>query len=77
MNGEPASLFRAVRGPILLIALGTLFALDHFTEFRFRQTWPLLLILLGILILAERFITSRNGPSEPPAIPYPRSGGGV
>ena len=29
-------LVRAIRGPILLITIGTLFALDHFTALRFR-----------------------------------------
>ena len=38
---------RAVRGPIILITVGVLFALDKFTEFRFVQTWPVLLIIIG------------------------------
>ena len=51
----------AVRGPIILITVGTLFALDHFTPWGFQQTWPVLLIVLGLLTLLGRM--SRPGPS--------------
>ena len=40
-------LLRAVRGPIILITIGTLFALDHFTRWGFHQTWPVILIVIG------------------------------
>jgi len=49
-----SSLISAVRGPILLIALGTLFAVDHMGSFSFTRTWPILLIVLGLLKLLER-----------------------
>jgi len=51
----------AVRGPIILITVGTLFALDHFTPWGFQQTWPVLLIVLGLLTLLGRM--SRPGPT--------------
>ena len=51
----------AVRGPIILITVGSLFALDHFTPWGFQQTWPVLLIVLGLLTLLGRM--SRPGPS--------------
>lgn len=54
-------LVRAVRGPILLITIGTLFALDHFTNYGFQQTWPVILIVIGLLTLAGR--ATRSGPS--------------
>jgi hypothetical protein len=44
----------AVRGPVTLITIGTLFALDHFTRFGFRETWPVLLIVVGLLSLMGR-----------------------
>lgn len=47
-------LVRAVRGPLLLITLGTLLLLDRFTYFGFSQSWPILVILLGALKLGER-----------------------
>ncbi|HVP48831.1 MAG TPA: DUF5668 domain-containing protein [Bryobacteraceae bacterium] len=54
-------LIRAVRGPIILITIGTLFALDHFTPWGFHETWPVILIVLGLLTLAGR--ATRSGPS--------------
>jgi hypothetical protein len=52
MNDQSVDLVRAITGPVILITLGVLFAFDRFTEFRFTQTWPILLIVLGLLRLA-------------------------
>jgi len=52
MNDQSAYLCRAVTGPIILITIGVLFAFDRFTDFRFSQTWPVLLIVIGLLLLA-------------------------
>jgi len=54
-------LVRAVRGPVILITIGTLFALDHFTPYGFQQTWPVILIVVGLLTLAGR--ATRPGPT--------------
>lgn len=54
MNGSDASLIRAIRGPITLITVGVLFALNNFTRYRFNQTWPVLLIVFGLLSLMRR-----------------------
>jgi hypothetical protein len=54
-------LVRAVRGPIILITIGTLFALDHFTPWGFQQTWPVILIVIGLLTLVSR--STRSGPT--------------
>jgi hypothetical protein len=64
MNGNSPSLMHAIRGPIMMITVGVLFALNQMTEFTFWRTWPALLIVLGLLSLGERF----SGP---------KSGGGV
>jgi hypothetical protein len=53
MNGEP-SLIRAIRGPILLITVGVLFALNNLTPYGFGETWPVLLIVAGLLSLVPR-----------------------
>jgi hypothetical protein len=53
-------LIRAVRGPIILITIGTLFALDHMTPYGFQQTWPVILIVVGLLTLAGR--ATHSGP---------------
>jgi hypothetical protein len=54
MNRGEGTLIMAIRGPIMLIAVGTLFALSQFTAYGFSRTWPVLLILLGVLKLLER-----------------------
>jgi hypothetical protein len=55
MNGNSYNLFCAIRGPIVMITVGVLFALDHMTEFSFTRTWPAILIVVGLLKLGERF----------------------
>jgi hypothetical protein len=44
----------AIRGPITLITIGTLFAMDHFTAYGFGRTWPVLLIVIGLMSLLGR-----------------------
>ena len=61
MNGNDLSLIRAIRGPITLITVGVLFALDHFTDFSFRRTWPVLLIVFGLLSLFARRSVDAGG----------------
>jgi hypothetical protein len=64
MNANEINLIRAVRGPITLITVGVLFAVDHFTPYSFHQTWPVLLIVFGLLSLAGRSARS-DAPSAP------------
>ena len=51
MNEQSANLIQSIRGPLMLITIGVLFAFDRFTEFRFSQTWPVILIMAGLLRL--------------------------
>jgi LiaI-LiaF-like transmembrane region len=67
MNGSDISLARAVRGPVTLITLGILFALNNFTPYGFSQTWPVLLIVFGLLSLWGR----SEAPPARPAPHYP------
>jgi cell wall-active antibiotic response 4TMS protein YvqF len=65
MNGSEVPLARTLRGPVTLITLGILFALNNFTPYGFGQTWPVLLIVFGLFSLLAR-------GGEPPAQPqYP------
>jgi hypothetical protein len=65
------SVIRAIRGPVTLITLGALFALNNFTRYTFDQTWPVLLIVFGLLTLLRRGVESpRNVPPPPGAPPY-------
>jgi len=49
----------AVRGPLLLIALGAILAADQLDRLDLSRTWPVLLILFGLLKLAEHLFRSR------------------
>jgi len=64
MNGSPPTL-RAVRGPITLITVGILFALNNFTGYGFSETWPVLLIVFGVLSLLGRGLGASAGPPPP------------
>jgi len=68
-RGEP-SLLRAIRGPITLITVGVLFALNNFTPYSFDKTWPVLLIVFGLWSLAKRSMEPEM-PSPPPVQPFP------
>ena len=50
---ERSNLVSAIRGPVMLVTLGTLFSIDYFGPWRFSRTWPVLLIVLGVFKLAE------------------------
>jgi hypothetical protein len=72
MNANDANLVRAIRWPVTLITLGALFALNNFTIYGFHQTWPVLLIVFGLLSLLGRVT-----PGVPPSGPGPGSAGGA
>lgn len=58
-----AALIRALRGPALLTTLGILLAVHRYTDFGLGKTWPVLLILLGVMKLMERMA---NRPQATP-----------
>jgi hypothetical protein len=68
MNDQSRHLVRAATGPVILITVGTLFALEKFTPYRFGQTWPVLLIIIGLLkLLGGHPRRARNWRNAPPA----------
>lgn len=53
MTTPTASTFLdAIRGPLMLIALGLLMAADQMDRIGIDRTWPALLILFGVLKVA-------------------------
>jgi hypothetical protein len=62
MTAGSAAVIHAIRGPILLITLGVLVTVDHFGGYSFGRTWPLLLIVFGLLILIERALRVAPSP---------------
>jgi hypothetical protein len=61
---------RASRGPVILITIGTLFAIHQAGGFPFERTWPFLIIVLGLMKLIERIFTQQMPVSAPP---YPQA----
>jgi len=70
MNGNSGSIVYTIRGPVMLITVGALFALNNFTQYGFNSTWPVILIVFGLLTLLGR------GTSQAPPAP-PRYGPGM
>ncbi len=61
---DASSFVQAIRGPIMLITLGALVAIDYAGIYGFWRTWPILIIVFGVLKLLER-------AGAKPAPPYP------
>lgn len=62
---------QAARGPVLLITLGTLFALQQAGTLSISRSWPLLIIVIGVMKLLERVLLG-PAPYVPPAgVPTP------
>ena len=56
MNTRLALFVQAIRGPILLITIGILFAVHQAGIISFARTWPLILIVIGFMKLLERLV---------------------
>ena len=75
MNGtNPAfsqgGLIQAARGPIMLITLGVLVEIDYMGIYGFSRTWPILIIIFGLLKLLEKMAphqAGQGGYPNPPA----------
>lgn len=66
MNTKGGLIARACRGPILLITIGSLFAMQQAGLVSFERTWPLLIIVVGLMKLLERVFA--------PPVSYPPPG---
>jgi hypothetical protein len=63
MNG---SLICAIQGPVMMLTLGILLAVDQTgTAFTFGRTWPVLLIVFGLFKLAQRAGVSHSAGQNP------------
>ena len=51
MNDRSQLLINAIRGPVTMITVGVLFAIDKFSSYHFGETWPVLLIVIGAMQL--------------------------
>lgn len=61
--------WRGFMGPVIMITLGVLFLLSEFTHWRFHQTWPILLIAIGIVkVLGSSSDTTNHVPPYVPGL---------
>ena len=67
MNDQSQLLLRAIKGPIIMITVGILFAADRMTNYNFGETWPILLIVIGGLQLLVGRRPRRADYYPPPA----------
>ena len=63
-------LLRRLRGPLILVTIGVMALLNQYDVLSFGRSWPLILIVIGILMLAERIALTQM-PPPPPGGYYP------
>lgn len=44
---------RSLTGPVMLITIGAIFLAGEYTSYGFAQLWPILLVVPGLLLLAQ------------------------
>lgn len=54
MSVRASAYIQAIRGPVLLVTVGVLFAIHQAGVLSFSRTWPLLIIVIGVMKLLER-----------------------
>jgi hypothetical protein len=60
---------RRMRGPIILLTFGITAILDEYTGISYAHSWPLYIIVWGLLKLAENAILAQNPPAAPVGYP--------
>lgn len=72
--GCPRCCMASYVGPAVLVTLGVLFLVDDFTRLGFERSWPLLLIVIGVVKILQwnAPVTGHVQPPLPPgAVPPP------
>jgi hypothetical protein len=62
---------RRMRGPIFLLTFGVTAILDVYTNIDYGRSWPLYIIVWGVLKLAENAILAQTPPPPPGTPGYP------
>ena len=63
---------RSLVGPFVLITVGVLFAFDHiWNRWSFGETWPVILIVIGLVKIFERIASSEGHGGYFSAAPQP------
>jgi len=60
-------------GPAVLITIGILFLIDQSShwDWGFGRTWPVLILVIGVIKLAESMASTEGHVSAPPIQPGP------
>jgi hypothetical protein len=56
----PRCRIRGLMGPVMLIAIGGIFLTGEYTPYGFVQLWPILLVIPGLLLLAQSAASSEG-----------------
>jgi hypothetical protein len=56
----PQCRIRALMGPVMLITIGVLFLIGQYTMYSFGQLWPVILIAIGAVKVAESLASSEG-----------------
>jgi len=51
---------RSLMGPLIIITVGVLFMIAQFSRFSFGDLWPVLLIVIGAVLVAQQ-LASKQG----------------
>jgi hypothetical protein len=70
-------LIRRLRGPAFLLLVGVIALLAQADILSWGQSWPLFLILAGLLLLAERAALAGEGYPPPPGTPWQNTNPGT
>jgi len=68
-------MIRRLRGPAVLLLIGVMALLAQADILGWGQSWPLILILIGLLLLAERAALAAGGYPPPPGAPWQNTTG--
>jgi hypothetical protein len=62
---------RGLRAPIIVVTVGILFLLQEMRGgyFDFSNTWPVIIIVIGLLSLASAFASTESHNPPPPPMP--------
>ncbi len=75
--GYRVRLFRAARGPVWIVLVGVLFLLDSFGILSWGRSWPLFIIVGGLMTFFERTAYSAAVPTQYPYGPPPPAPAGA
>ena len=64
-------IFRALKSSVWLALVGLLFFLDEFTRLKWDRSWPLFIILGGVMTVLQRAVYSGTPAPAPPFGPTP------